>query len=351
MDACQSLNIAIVGGGMMAQVGHLPFYANNPRVNLWGVVEERPSLQSAIAEKIGAEKIFSNREDVLQSPDVHAIVLSAPRPATGPLSLEILQAGKHLLAEKPMAHTADQAQKLVDASKSNNCTYMVGYMKLYDPGVRAAKQFIDNAIANGNLGELISARFYSFSKSYAVAVPPHTRPQESRTERYPVWPTFPDWLDESHRDTYAWYLNAISHNVNLLQHFLSDVEVKRTMLCGTNAVTTLFDAGGVPVTLDVGKTNAGRWVEGAEFNFENGRVELTIPSPMATNEVAKVSVDDPDAGWSKKELDTGSGWCFAMQAKAFIDVLLGDTDAFLSPGELALSDMVLIENVWKNLKG
>jgi len=334
----------------MSQVGHLPFYTNDKRVKLFGIAEERPSLQSALGQKFGAEKIFANRQELLNCAEVDAIVLSSPRPATGPLSLEVLQAGKHLLAEKPMAHTAEQAGRLVDAAKAGNLTYMVGYMKLYDPGIRAAKQFFDKAMAENQLGKLISARFYSFSKSYAVPVPLHTRPQESRSQRYPVWPTYPDWLSESFRDQYAWYLNAISHNVNLMQHFVSDLNVAHTSVCNENSVSTMLEADGVPVTLDVGKTSAGRWVEGAELNFEAGRIEITIPSPMSTDMVAQVTVDDPARNWNKQPLESGNGWCFEMQARAFVDVLSGDTSALLSSAESALSDMKLIESIWKNLK-
>lgn len=347
----RQIHIGIMGGGMMAQVGHIPFYLNDPRVVLHGVCDERPSLQKALGVQLGKDRVYSTRNELLSNNDIEAIVLSSPRPATGPLSLEILSSDKHLLAEKPMAHTVEQAQKLVDAANSLNLTYMIGYMKLYDPGVRAAKEYLNSVTQSGSLGRLLSARFFSFAKSYAAPVPPHTRPKESRAERYPVWPTHPDWLDEQFHEIYAWYLNAISHNVNLAQHFISNLEVMKTLVHDEGAVTTLFEADGVPVTLDVGKTSAGRWVEGAEFNFESGRVELTIPSPMAVDQVASVSIYSSELEGGTKELETNTGWCFEMQARAYIDVLCGDVDALLSPATMGLDDIKLIENIWKNVKG
>jgi len=137
--------IGLIGGGMMAQVGHLPFYLDDDRCEVVLVAEERPSLRAALAHQLGPDRIAGERHEVLRRADIDAVVLCAPRTATGPLTLEVLEAGKHVLVEKPMAHTIDQARRLVEAAAAGQRIYAVAFMKRYDPGVQAAKALLDEA--------------------------------------------------------------------------------------------------------------------------------------------------------------------------------------------------------------
>jgi predicted dehydrogenase len=345
------IKIGFIGGGMMAQIGHLPFYLADLRVEVAAVVEERPSLREALSTKLGVDRLLPSREALLSRPDIDAVVISSPRPATGPLTLEALSAGKHVLAEKPMAHSVAQARRLVEAARERKLIYAVGYMKLFDPGVVAAKAALDEIRTSGRLGRLLSARVYDFSKSYAFPVPPHTRPSDSRAERYPVWPTYPDWLEERYRAAYAWFLNSASHDVSLMRHLLSGpVSVTGAASPSDGAVSALLQVGDVPVHLEIAKADAGRWLEGAEFLFEAGRLALSIPSPMATDEVTHVTIDDLRLGLVGEALETGTGWSFERQAKGFVDSLVAG-HVNVASGEAALGDMELIEAIWRNIHG
>ena len=345
------IKIGFVGGGMMAQIGHLPFYLADPRVEVTAIAEERPSLRAALSAKLGPDRLLPGREALLARSDIDAVIISAPRPATGPLTLEALSAGKHVLAEKPMAHSAAQARRLVEAAQQRKLVYAVGYMKLFDPGVVAARAALDEIRASGRFGRLLCARVYAFSKSYAVPVPPHIRPSESRSERYPVWPTHPDWLEERYRPAYAWFLNSASHDVSLLRHLLpGPLSVTGAALPNDGAVSALLQAGDVPVQLEIARTEAGRWLEGAEFLFETGRLALSIPSPMAATEVARVTIDDPHRRLVGEVLKTGAGWSFALQARGFVGALVAG-GATVGSGEAALDDMELTEAIWRKIQG
>jgi predicted dehydrogenase len=335
---------------MMAQIGHLPFYLDDRRCEVVAIADERPSIASALAERLGSHRVVRDRAALLGRPDIDAIVLCAPRTATGPLTLEILEAGKHVLAEKPMAHTAAQARRLVDAARAGQRTYAVGFMKRYDPGVQAAKAMFDDTVCSGRLGQLLLARFYDYSKAYAVVVPAHVRPRESRPVRYPNWPTWPDWLPEQYRSTYEWFLNAASHDVNLVTYFFPGalgVDGARARRDGS--MIAALRSGDVPIALEIARTEAGVWLEGAEFLFEHGRIVLTLPSPLAMDKVASVCLDDLRAGVPGQPVETPRGWCFARQAAGFIDALT-DVARPLTSGEAGLSDMELIEAIWRRIQ-
>ena len=95
-------------------------------------------------------------------------------------------------------------------------------MKRYDTGVQAAKRQVDDLIESGRYGRLLLVRFYDFAKSYAHKPPVHKRPEESRPSRLPTWPLSPEWVPEEYEDAYAWFVNAASHDINLIRYFMGD---------------------------------------------------------------------------------------------------------------------------------
>jgi len=331
---------------MMAQVGHLPFYLGDERCEVVLVAEERPSLNAALAQQLGPDRMVTDRHEVLRRTDIDAVVLCAPRAATGPLTLEALEARKHVMVEKPMAHTIDQARRLVEAAKGQ--IYAVGFMKRYDPGVQAAKILFDDVGGSGRLGKLLLARFYNYSKSYAMPPPQHQRPQESRIARYPVWTTVPDWLAPQWKSSYEWFLNSACHDVNLITYFFpKDVVVKSANFYADSSVTAMLSWCDVPITLEVARTEAGQWLEGAEFLFERGRIAMTVPSPMAVDRIGQVVIDDLSAGIKDQRIVAKTGWSFARQASAFIDWLTTGRPMRTS-GKNALADMWLIDSIWRH---
>lgn len=341
------VKIGFLGGGMIAQIAHLPFYQADPRCEIVAIAEERLSLHGHLTTLAPGAEIVSGPDALLARADIDAVIISAPRPATGPLTLAALKAGKHVLAEKPMAHTVGQAKCLVEEAARRSLVYAVGFMKLYDPGVARARSLLEEMRASGKLGRLLSARFYDFSKSYAHPVPPHVRPQESRATRFEAWPVTPDWLSEDWKSLYPWFVNAAIHDVNLIHHFLGEqVTLRSAFAAGSEAVSAILQAGDVPVTLEITKTEAGRWIEGAEFLFEKGRIGLAIPSPMDTSAVSRVMLDDAAGPGFASPIETGTGWSFALQAKGFLDALTG-SEPPRAPGAMGLRDMELTEAIFR----
>ncbi|GIK80174.1 MAG: dehydrogenase [Alphaproteobacteria bacterium] len=340
------VRIGMLGGGMISQIAHLPFYLDDPRCEVVALAESRPSLVEALTPVLGAGRLLRDHDEMLARTDIDAVVISAPRPATGPLTLAALEAGKHVLAEKPMAHSAEQARRLAEAAATLGLIYAVGYMKRYDPGIEAGKRLVDAVRQDGRLGRLLFARFYDYANSYAVPPPAHTRPTESRPLRFPTWPTFPDWLPERFREVYAWFLNAGSHDVNLLRYFFPDEITLLDARYEADSVTATLRAGGCLIGLDVVKAAPGVWLEGAEFVFERGRIALVIPSPMAVDGVTQVSIDDAARGAIGEAQPCGQGWSFARQARGFVDALTGGARP-LTEGVDGLADMQLMERIWR----
>lgn len=342
------VRIGIIGGGMMSQVGHLPFYLADKRCEVAAVAESRPSLVAALTAGHGEVRVVRDYRAILEDRTIAAAVVIAPRSAMAPLTLDVLRAGKHVLMEKPMAYTAAQAERLAAAARAAGLVLAVGFMKRYDGGVQAARAAFDELMATQRLGRLLFARFYDFAKVYAVPPPPHKRPEESRTERLAEWPLWPDWLPEAHREAYAWFVNSASHDLNLVHFFFPNgVEVVEAASSGDAVIGTLT-ASNVPIAIEIVKSAPGIWLEGAEFLFENGCLTVQIPSPMATDRHAQVSLREQAHGGTQTAIEGTPGWCFARQAGGFLDVLTGAAQP-LTTGEDGLRDVALCERLWRRI--
>lgn len=343
------VKLAIIGGGMVSQVGHLPFYLADARCDVAAVAEPRPSLIAALQAQYEGLRVVRHHSEILNDPAIDAVVIIAPRPAMAPLALEALRAGKHVLMEKPMAGTAEQARRLVAEAQKAGVTLAVGFMKRCDGGVQAARATFEELLATGRLGRLLFARFYDYAKVYALPPPPHKRPEESRTERLSEWPLWPDWLPDIHRDSYVWFVNSASHDLNLMHFFFPQgLTVLDARAQSGEAVVGILSAGTVSVALEIVKSAPGLWLEGIEFLFEKGRLAVSIPSPMATDRCAEVTLQENKSSPRAVAIESVPGWSFERQAQGFVDALTKGNPP-LTSGEEGLRDMELCESLWRKI--
>jgi predicted dehydrogenase len=346
----ERIRIGIIGGGMISQVAHLPFYFADQRCEVVAIAESRLSLVEALARQYPTARIVPQHREILDDSRIVAVAIVGPRGSMAPLALEALKAGKHVMMEKPMAHTAAQAAELVAAAEAANVMLAVGFMKRHDPGIVAAQGLFDELRTSRRLGNLLLARFYDFSRSYAVPPPAHTRPKESRAERFAEWPLWPEWLAQSHREPYAWFINAGSHDLNLVNFFFADgVEVISAFSPSSGAVVATLAAGDVPIALEITRSAVGIWREGIELLYENGRLAVAIPSPMASGQRARAVLEENVEGAKRTVVATGSGWAFERQATGFLDVLSGRGKPMTS-GREGLRDLELCERIWRRIQ-
>jgi len=96
-------------------------------------------------------RISAQLDDITASSDVHAVAIATPVHTHFELALACLQAGKHVLVEKPLAATAAQARRLIDEADQRRLVLMVDHTFLYTPAVRKLHELVDQ----GELGRLL----------------------------------------------------------------------------------------------------------------------------------------------------------------------------------------------------
>ncbi len=95
-------------------------------------------------------QISTRLEDILEDEEINAVSIATPVFTHTPLALACLNAGKHVLIEKPMAASSRECQMLIEAAQKNNKTLMVGHTFEFTAPVHKAKEIIDS----GELGEI-----------------------------------------------------------------------------------------------------------------------------------------------------------------------------------------------------
>ena len=156
------LKIGIIGCGGIANGKHLPSLKAINRADLVAfcdLVEERAQ---AAAAKYGVEgaKVYTDYHDLLADPAIDVCYVLTPNRSHCQISCDALEAGKHVLCEKPMAKTAADARRMVETAKRTGKKLTIGYQHRQ----KAETQYVKNCIERGDLGEIYYAKAFSIRR-------------------------------------------------------------------------------------------------------------------------------------------------------------------------------------------
>ena len=118
------INVGVVACGKIAQVRHLPEYAENPDVRIAGLYDLNMDRASALAKQYGA-KVYESAEALFADPGIDAVSICSSNNTHAELALAALAAGKHVLLEKPMAMNLADCEALVKAAEAAGRLLMI----------------------------------------------------------------------------------------------------------------------------------------------------------------------------------------------------------------------------------
>lgn len=144
------LRVGVLGAHSWAETAHLPGYAAHDRVELVGICDVVPERAAAMAERYSIPFVTSDPAALLARDDVDMVDVCTPTDTHLPLSLQAIQAGKHVLSEKPLARTAAEAFRAADAASARGVRTKLGFTFRYSPAVRQLQRWV----ADGTLGEI-----------------------------------------------------------------------------------------------------------------------------------------------------------------------------------------------------
>ena len=153
--ATKKLRIGVIGSGGIAQNAHLPGYAAIPDMcEVVALADIDPVAGKTAAEKFNVKNVFEDYRTLLEMDEIDAVSVCTPNYVHMEPAVLALQAGKHVLCEKPIAMNAGEARKMVDAARSAGKKLQVGYNTRFAPSSQILKSYIDA----GELGDIYYAR-------------------------------------------------------------------------------------------------------------------------------------------------------------------------------------------------
>ncbi|MEW9669349.1 Gfo/Idh/MocA family protein [Ammoniphilus sp. 3BR4] len=169
----KKVRVGIIGCGGIANGKHLPSLAKLSQVEMVAFcdVEEQRAHEAAV--KFGTEdaKVYVDYRELLKDQTIDVVHVCTPNDSHADITVAALEADKHVMCEKPMAKTAEDARRMVEAAKRSSKKLTIGYQNRF----RSDSQYLHKLCERGDLGDIY------FAKSHAI-----------RRRAVPTWGVFLD---------------------------------------------------------------------------------------------------------------------------------------------------------------
>lgn len=166
MPDTPQVKVAILGLNMGQS--HLEVLLGNPQAEVVALCDLRKEFAESLAARHHVPQVFTDYRDMLTRPDIDAVVVALPVYLHAPVSLAFLEAGKHVLVEKPMASNVEDAQRMLEAAQSRKLVLTINHNQRFDP----VTIFLKDYLAQGNCGRIHFARCV-WTRPYGMLPEPH----------------------------------------------------------------------------------------------------------------------------------------------------------------------------------
>ncbi|MBQ2676233.1 MAG: Gfo/Idh/MocA family oxidoreductase [Clostridia bacterium] len=165
------VKVGIIGCGGIANGKHLPALKKEERVELVAFCDIVVERAEKAAKDYGTPdaKVYTDYKEMLKDESIEVVHVLTPNRMHGPCTVDALYAGKHVMCEKPMAKTAEDARKMVQAAKDTGKILSIGYQNRY----RKDSLYLKKLVERGDLGDIY------FAKAHAI-----------RRRAVPTWGVF-----------------------------------------------------------------------------------------------------------------------------------------------------------------
>ena len=176
MASSNRTGIAVVGLGGIAEKAVLPGFKHSKKTRLVALVSGSEKKARRLASKFRVSDYYTYDDYALclNHPQVDAVFIATPNGNHAEYTERAAAAGKHVLVEKPIATTVDDAQRMVEACRSNGVRLMVAYRKYFDPASVALKKLVDST----KLG-----RLKVIHSAFTIYIPPSKKEKPWRLDR------------------------------------------------------------------------------------------------------------------------------------------------------------------------
>jgi predicted dehydrogenase len=216
-----SLRFGIIGCGQVSRVGHGQAIIADGRAVIEAVADPDEGNRTSFARKFKAGRVFEDYREMLAHADLDAVVIASPPWLHSRMFEDCIDAGVHILCEKPLATTIVDCMRMTELSKTTDKIVQIGHSKRFETGFQKIKELCDS----GSLG-----RIYQMSVAWHYYIPDFTKGFLRKTldlfkkagidfeKKYGVWRYF----DE--RTGGGDFYDHGPHYIDLMRFFFGDIE-------------------------------------------------------------------------------------------------------------------------------
>lgn len=331
------LQVGVLGCGPIAQAAHFESCTKARNADLYAICDVADDLRERMAWTHAPKKSFADYDQMLADPELEAVIIATSDAFHVPAAIRALEAGKHVLCEKPIATSVEEAELLKRAVERSGKVLQVGHMKRFDAGIEAAKTFIDT-----EMGELVALKAWYCDSTHRYAATDAVQPLmvTSKLARKPA--------DNPKANLERYYMLAHgSHLVDTARHLGGEIVGVDARLANRGGMRCWFVdvafASGTLGHLDLTVAVRMDWHEGFQIYGANGSILGKTYNPWyyKTSEVDIFSERD---GATRRVLGA-DGHFYRRQLEGFADVILDGAPmrgANIDDGIASLRAMVAI---------
>lgn len=313
-ERARRLKVGVLGCGPIAQAAHFESCTKARNADLYAICDLAPDLLERMAWTHKPECAYADYDEMLADPQLDAVIVATSDAFHVPASIAALRAGKHVLCEKPVALSVEDAETLRQEAQSSGRIFQVGHMKRFDAGIEAAKSFIDN-----EMGEMLALKAWYCDSTHRYPMTDAVQPLivTSKLAKRPA--------ENPKADLRRYYMLAHgSHLVDTARHLAGDivaVDARLSERFGAYCwfVDVEFDNGALG-HLDLTVAVRMDWHEGFQIYGQNGSVLGKTYNPWYFK-TSDVDIFRESTGATTRVLGA-DGHFYRRQLEGFADTIL-----------------------------
>jgi predicted dehydrogenase len=285
-----------------------------------------------VVEELGTrwniQKRFIDERELLEQDDVDAVVIASPNHYHASTTLNAIEAGKHVLVEKPTCITLREADAVIEAAAGSGVTVQVAYMRRYAPA------FLEACDIVRAMGDIQFARVHDIIGQNALIIQktsrvvrgsdiPATVIEDSKAVESQL---FYEALGEASpelRRAYGMLLGLASHDISAMRELIGMPKstLYATYRHGGAYITGAFDYGDFTCHLEIGVDAMPRFDGYLQVYGQNKIVRVQYDTPYVRNLPTRMLVTEVDSRGRISNCDINPSWgdSFTLEWKAFYD--------------------------------
>jgi len=145
----KKLNLGVIGTGRIGKVHIATLVQNVPGANVVAIADVNLSSATEVADTFGIKTVYKSHMDVINNPEVEAVVICSPTDTHAKYIIDASAAGKHIFCEKPVDLSLEVIKGALEAVKKAGIRFMVGFNRRFDPNFLKLNQMV----ADGKIGQ------------------------------------------------------------------------------------------------------------------------------------------------------------------------------------------------------